>query len=152
MEILIDGGPIAPETILWSELGFGQIAGAVDRYELRIPIGEFLERFEAIYDEAIEELRADDRITGDFRPPIPGATDYLSLPELVRVGGEVLAEFVIAFLKFDIFRAYFPSAREGRFALATLDQVTSDGHAVVLTGRARQLKPADAAGAFPKTV
>jgi hypothetical protein len=142
MEIYINHTQVSPETVTFSELGFGTPgSGAKLAYELRIPVGEFVERFEPVYETVIVELRRDDAITGEFDPPYENATEYPSLTHFMEVDGAAFQAFICTFLKFDIFEQYFPASQgdSARVSLATVDDISVSRDYVTLRGCARPL-------------
>ena len=138
MQILIDSEPVPPEALTFLELGFGRGGPGPHHYRIVFPSAEFLDRLGEVYRGCVDELREDDRMTGEFEPPFPGATDYPDLDSFLREHGQHFTEFARAYLKFDILRLALDEGRPAaRLVVTSVDEVRAAGDEVVVEGTAR---------------
>jgi hypothetical protein len=131
----LDGQPIDPDQLTFSEIGFGRPRGAL-RWSLSLPRDRFLALLAEIYAECVEELREDDALTGAFEPPHPGATDYPTLADFLDVPGPWFAEFFDTYFRLDLLRGLLVEDGAAPVLLQSLRIVRHDGDTVELDGTA----------------
>lgn len=141
MNVFVDGQPIEPKAVTFSERGHGRMPGEL-KCQLEMDAAEFLRRLRPVYDECIAELQHDDAITGHFHPPYPGATAYPTLDELMLLPPEAHMPFVDTYLVFDILRLWLPEeSAASAWLLSRCDAVEQREGKVVVHGRVRRAAP-----------
>jgi hypothetical protein len=143
MRFYLDGKAADPRETTVSQHGFGQPKQSANiAYCLEVAKQDFLSVFSPIYDACITELKRDDKITGKFTPPYPGATAYPSIDELLDLEPKSLLEFIHAYFSLDILRAYFVEdnvEEEVKWILRSLDSIRVKGDAIRIEGRASRM-------------
>ncbi|BCL69995.1 hypothetical protein TUMSATVNIG1_19530 [Vibrio nigripulchritudo] len=107
MKVYLKNIEICPNEVSYSQLSYGKLKPFENEFKVEIERRDFIKRLQSKYDECIEELIFDDKVTGSFEPPYEGAKDYPSLEEFINIGGDDWKEFVDTFLKFDILSLFF---------------------------------------------
>ena len=132
--IEVAGKTVTTEQVTFNERVFGKSAKASATLSLETSYDAFAKRFAPIYEAALDELRADDAVTGRFSPPFAGATHYPSLDELFALPDDQRMEMIDAFFAVDILRLLLPEAAPGaRWTVRSLTGVARKGDVLRLT-------------------
>jgi len=141
MNVFVDAQPIEPRAVTFSEVSYGKAPGELP-LRLEMDAAEFQRRLQPAYDACLAELRHDDAITGRFHPPYPGASDYPTLDELLRLPAELRMPFVDTHLVFDMLRLWLPedSAAAG-WLLSRCESLERRDGKVVVQATVRRAAP-----------
>jgi hypothetical protein len=137
MKIEIKNQSIELYKVTFDEFSFGKPHNLKSsNYEFYIKKNKFIELITPIYENCINELRADDEATEHFHPPYPDAKDYPSLIEFIKINGEHFFDFIYTFLKFDIFTCLLSNQEKDDhiYFLHTLDKIEISKEEVILKG------------------
>ena len=138
MNVIVNGQPIEPKAVTFSERTYGKAAGDL-LLQLEMDAAEFLSRLQPVYEACITELRHDDAVTGRFHPPYPGATDYPALDELLRLPAAARMPFIDTHLLFDMLRLWLPEeSSASTWLLGRCELVERRNGVIVVTGKVRR--------------
>jgi hypothetical protein len=138
--IRISDQPVSPDTVTFNERAMGKVAQAPQPMVLTALHKTFTERFAPVYAQAIEDLEADDRVTGKFSPPYAGATRYPTLDELFALPDAERMEMIGAFFTVDILRLFVAEAAAGAcWAVRFVDSVTRRSDHIEVRGRVEKI-------------
>ena len=130
----------ALDSVTFNERAMGSTFEGGQPLVLTAPYAAFAKRFAPVYAEAIEELAADDRVTGKFSPPYEGATRYPTLDELFALPESARMEMIAAFFTVDILRLFITEAAAGaRWAVRAVHSVEKKGDLIEVRGIVERL-------------
>jgi len=119
------------KNLTFVEFGFGKVNCAETfKYEIKMPIEDFCNHLDQAYSDGIEEIIEDNKITGDFEPPYPGAVSYPTLDEFTAVPGSYLFEHLSAFHEVDILKMLTEEDKpNSSYVIRTIDNIEcTDGY------------------------
>ncbi len=118
------------------EFGFGKVNRAETfKYEIKMPIEDFCNNLEQAYSDGIKEIIEDNKITGDFESPYPGAESYPTLDEFTAVPGRYLFEHLSAFHEVDILKMLAEEDKpNSSYVIRTLDNIECKDGNIFLFG------------------
>lgn len=138
--IRISDQPAALTSVTFDERAMGKTRPELARMVLTTPYSAFAKRFDPVYAEAVEELKADDQVTGKFSPPYEGATEYPTLDELFQLSESARMEMIGAFFTVDILRLLVTeAAAQASWAVRSIDSVARHGDVLELRGAVEKL-------------
>jgi len=137
MKISLENKYLGFENFTYREIGFGKsVELPLFSWEAEIERGQFIELFEPIYSECIEELKHDDVVTGEFCAPHEGATDY---PNLIKFINDFPSDFIDFFKTYfiqDLLEHLFGGNREWKYVINSLETINLDRDNITLGGKA----------------
>ncbi|MBX9399854.1 hypothetical protein K4L06_00915 [Lysobacter sp. BMK333-48F3] len=139
MKLVVDGVQESFSSVTFSELAhFDSDPQGACSYELHLTEGCFVDVFDSIYNECIDELVRDDVIVGKFNPPYEGAVGYPTLYEFLRLPESSRMEMVRAFFVFDVLGIFFAEDKmtaDARWFITSLESILLREEDVVISGR-----------------
>lgn len=143
MRIRVDGDIVAPETIWWPEMNFGQFrwAARIGAYELELPRAEVERCLRHVYQQCVAELKEDDRVAGaDDRSALREA-GYPPLAKLFAAPA-AFEEVIRVHLYTDLFEAVLPPVTtDARFMINSIESVSVSPEVLLIRGRGYYAAP-----------
>jgi hypothetical protein len=138
MNVIVNGQPIEPKAVTFSERTYGKAIGDLP-LRLEMDADEFRRRLQPVYEACIAELKHDDAVTGRFHPPYPGASTYPTLDELLQRPAAERMPFIDTHLLFDMLRLWLPEeSAASTWLLGRCEAVECLDGQIVITGKVRR--------------
>jgi hypothetical protein len=137
MRCIVDGAELAPEALIYRDLGYGQDPGRpLVGFEIILDDAELIAKFSATYDEFVAQCRIDDQNFEVVDVPEIMESGYADLIEMVSYQSEDLGKIIVDYLYFGILESITKEnvRSEWRFSVNQIESFSRLGGANHVVG------------------